>query len=85
MFEQVYLPVPKLTVWFKELNFFTESMVKKWKVLGETSPFRKLRIGDYTDVDGMLQSNDYKTKIRPGEHALVITSDNCFLSLTHLA
>lgn len=60
--------VPKLTIPFEELNFFTESMIKKWKVLGGTSPYRELHIGDYTDDDGLLQSNDYKTKIRAGKH-----------------
>ncbi|KAG8735925.1 hypothetical protein FRC10_010005, partial [Ceratobasidium sp. 414] len=53
----------------KELTFFAESMVAKWKVLGETSPVRKLQLEQFEDDDGMLRSNKYETKLRAGRVA----------------
>ena len=79
-----YMLVPKLILRFKELNFFTESMIKKWKVLGSTSPFRKLQIGDYVEDDGLLQSTDYKTKIRAGKHVSLYHHSFLLTILTYL-
>ncbi|KAG9073750.1 hypothetical protein FS749_014719, partial [Ceratobasidium sp. UAMH 11750] len=54
----------------KELTFFAESMVAKWKVLGETSPLRKLELDQFEDDDGLLKSNKYETKLRAGNVAM---------------
>jgi hypothetical protein len=43
-------------------------MVTKWKVLGETTPLRKLEIKDFEADDGMLKSNNYNNKVRHGRH-----------------
>lgn len=51
--------------------------MKKWKALGGQSPLRTLRASDYMDDEGMLQSKDYKTKVRPGKH---VSKSNIHLS-----
>ncbi|QRV83825.1 ATP-dependent DNA helicase [Ceratobasidium sp. AG-Ba] len=52
----------------KELTFFAESMVIKWKVLGETSPLRQLQLEHFDDEGGNLKSTKYETKLRGGDH-----------------
>jgi len=53
----------------KELTFFADSMVAKWKVLGETAPLRTLQLDQFEDDDGLLKSNKYETKLRAGQVA----------------
>ncbi|KAG9126659.1 hypothetical protein FRC07_002569 [Ceratobasidium sp. 392] len=53
----------------KELTFFAESMVMKWKVMGETAPVRKLQLEHFEEEDGMLVSKNYETKLRAGRNA----------------
>ncbi|KAG8790005.1 hypothetical protein FRC12_012947 [Ceratobasidium sp. 428] len=53
----------------KELTFFGESMVAKWKVLGETSPLRDLQLEHFEEEDGLLKSKEYDTKLRAGRNA----------------
>ncbi|KAG8711659.1 hypothetical protein FRC08_015632, partial [Ceratobasidium sp. 394] len=53
----------------KELTFFAESMVTKWKVLGETSPVRSLQLDEFIDDDGLVKSSKYETKLRAGKVA----------------
>ncbi|KAG9092429.1 hypothetical protein FRC06_000104 [Ceratobasidium sp. 370] len=53
----------------KELTFFAESMVVKWKVLGETPSLQPLQLDQFEDDDGMVKSNKYETKLRAGNVA----------------
>ncbi|KAF8598232.1 hypothetical protein BDV93DRAFT_340806 [Ceratobasidium sp. AG-I] len=52
----------------EELNFFAGSMIKKWKALGADYKIQDLRVDEYANHNGMLQSKIYKTKIRPGKY-----------------
>ncbi|KAG8790006.1 hypothetical protein FRC12_012948 [Ceratobasidium sp. 428] len=53
----------------KELTFFADSMVTKWKVLDEKSPLRPLQMDQFEDEDGLLKSNKYETRLRAGNVA----------------
>ncbi|KAG8730302.1 hypothetical protein FRC10_002899, partial [Ceratobasidium sp. 414] len=53
----------------KELTFFAESMVAKWKALGEAYHPEPLQLEQFEDEDGMLKSNKYETKLRAGKVA----------------
>ncbi|KAG8785511.1 hypothetical protein FRC12_017489 [Ceratobasidium sp. 428] len=53
----------------KELTFFADSMVTKWKVLGEKSPLRPLQMDQFEDEDGLLKSTKYETRLRAGNVA----------------
>ncbi|QRV97959.1 ATP-dependent DNA helicase [Ceratobasidium sp. AG-Ba] len=60
----------------RELTFFAESMVTKWKFLGETSPVRTLQLKDYDFGGDEVESRNYANKIRASKYQYMAYSQD---------